>query len=190
MYKWAKKLIFILSITIQCLLLVRWLPFSWCDGPTACISTATKPSLTVKHQIWTTNIATHRKKHPFIVLKNQQQAVFSITHNNTVGHNLEKQQDITPTTITWEQTDLAGLGIDVPFCEELLHNSHVLWTFHSCECSQHDGRVTCFVLLIHVTHFCSDGGRLPRGKGKQKDVRKKEVYILTYLLVVLANSIH
>lgn len=69
----------------------------------------------------------------------------------TYGHNLVKQQDITP--ITSEQTHLAGLGIDVSLCEELLHNSHVLWTFHSCECSQHDRCVTCLVLLIHVTHI-------------------------------------
>ena len=73
---------------------------------------------------------------------------------------------------------LAGLGIDVPSCEELLHNPHVLGGFHSCERRQHDGRVARFVLLIHVTHLCGDGGRCREEKGACR-----------YLSVVLANSL-
>lgn len=55
--------------------------------------------------------------------------------------------------MTNEQTDLTGFGVDVPFSEKLLHNFHVIWTFHSRKSSQHNGRVASFVLVIHVTHI-------------------------------------
>lgn len=56
------------------------------------------------------------------------------------------------TPVTFAETDLAGLGVDISFREKLLHNSHLLITFHSGEGGQHDGRVSRFVLLIDVTH--------------------------------------
>jgi len=54
-------------------------------------------------------------------------------------------------------TYLAGFGINISFCKEPLHNFHVLWLFHSWKRRKHYGCVTCHVLLIHVTHLCSDG---------------------------------
>lgn len=95
-----------------------------------------------------------------IGFKNQQQAA-------AFGHSLEKRQDVASAPSTWEHTDLAGLRIDVSFCEELLHDLHVLWTLHGCERSQHDGRVTRLVLLIHVTHLWS-GGQTARVEKTQK----------------------
>lgn len=98
-----------------------------------------------------------------IGFKNQQQAA-------AFGHSLEKRQDVASAPSTWEHTDLAGLRIDVSFCEELLHDLHVLWTLHGCERSQHDGRVTRLVLLIHVTHLWS-GGQMARVERREREER-------------------
>lgn len=99
-------------------------------------------------------------------------------------HSSEQLQQKRQQTIANSLTHLTGFCIDVSFGEELLNNSHVVWSFHSCKCGQHDGCVTGFVLLIHVAHLCA---LVSQKQGEQKIQRRRSYF--SYSLVVFVNDL-
>lgn len=60
-------------------------------------------------------------------------------------------------------TNLAGLGVDVAHAEEPPDHAHVVLLLDSRQRCQHERGVAGFVLVVHVTDPCGEGGAGSQG---------------------------